>query len=104
LTQPGPGLQAERTALAWTRTSLAVLANGVLLIVKQPHHNGGPLRPIAAGLAGITAVVIYLVGIRRERTLSQRPLPSRVTARADVQLVGVAVLVLITLTAIGLFV
>jgi len=104
LTQPGPGLQAERTALAWTRTSLAFLVNGVLLIVKQPHHNEGPLRPIAAGFAGIIAVVIYFVGLRRERTLAQRPLPSRVTARADVQLVGIAVLVLITVTAVGLFV
>jgi uncharacterized membrane protein YidH (DUF202 family) len=104
LTQPGPGLQAERTALAWTRTSLAFLANGVLLMLKQPHFNDGPLRPFAAGLAGIIAVVIYLVGLRRERTLSQRPLPKRVTARADVQLVGIAVLVLITVTAVGLVV
>jgi uncharacterized membrane protein YidH (DUF202 family) len=104
LTQPGPGLQAERTALAWTRTSLGVLANGVLLIVKQPHHYDGPLRPIAAGLAGIIAVVIYLVGLRRQRTLARRPLSSRVTARADVQVVGIAVLVLITVAAVGLFV
>jgi uncharacterized membrane protein YidH (DUF202 family) len=104
LTQPGPGTQAERTALAWTRTSLAFLVNGVLLILKQPHFNDGSLRPVAAGLAGIIAVVIYVVGLRRERTLSQRPLPNRVTARADVQLVGIAVLVLITVTALGLFV
>jgi uncharacterized membrane protein YidH (DUF202 family) len=104
LTQPGPGTQAERTALAWTRTSLAFLVNGVLLILKQPHFNDGSLRPVAAGLAGIIAVVIYLVGLRRERTLSQRPLPNGVTARADVQLVGIAVLVLISVTAVGLFV
>ena len=104
MTQPGPGTQAERTALAWTRTSLAFLVNGVLLILKQPHFNDGSLRPVAAGLAGIIAVVIYVVGLRRERTLSQRPLPNRVTARADVQLVGIAVLVLITVTALGLFV
>jgi uncharacterized membrane protein YidH (DUF202 family) len=104
LTKPGPGLQAERTAMAWTRTSLGVLVNGVLLILKQPHYNDGPLRPIAAGFAGIIAVIIYLVGMRRERTLAQRPLPNRVTARADVQLVGIAVLVLITVTALGLFV
>ena len=104
MTQPGPGLQAERTSMAWTRTSLGVLVNGVLLILRQPHHHDGSLRPIAAGLAGIIALVIYLVGLRRERTLAQRPLPSRVTARADVQLVGIAVLVLITVTAVGLFV
>jgi uncharacterized membrane protein YidH (DUF202 family) len=104
LTQPGPGTQAERTALAWTRTSLGVLVNSVLLIIRQPHYNDTPLRPFAAGLAAIIAVVIYLIGRRRERVLAQRPLPKRVTARADVQLVGIAVLVLITVTAAGLFV
>lgn len=103
MTHPGPGLQAERTALAWSRTSLGVLVNGVLLILRQPHHYDTPLRPIAAGLAGIIAVVIYLVGIRRERTLEQRPLPHRVSARTEVQLVGIAVLVLISVTAVGLF-
>jgi uncharacterized membrane protein YidH (DUF202 family) len=104
LTQPGPETQADRTALAWTRTSLGVLVNGVLLIIKQPHYNDTPLRPFAAGLAAIIAVIIYLIGVRRERVLAQRPLPKKITARVDVQLVGIAVVVLITVTAVGLFV
>jgi uncharacterized membrane protein YidH (DUF202 family) len=103
VTSPGPeGLQAERTALAWTRTSLAVLVNGVLLVLKQPRHEGA-LRPVAALLAGFIAVAIYLVGVRRQRTLARKPLPEHVTARGHVQLVGVAVLVLIGVTALGLF-
>src|SRR6185312_6093876 len=104
LTTPGPqGLQAERTALAWSRTSLAVLANGVLLILKDPHHYDRP-AVVAAALAGIVAVAVYVVGLRRQRILARRPLPDRVAARAEVQLLGVAVLVLIAATAVGLFV
>jgi uncharacterized membrane protein YidH (DUF202 family) len=103
VTTPGPeGFQAERTSFAWSRTALAVLANGVLLILKNPDE--GPLRAAAAGAAGVITVAVYLVGQRRQRTLARRPLPERVTARVEVQLFGVAVLALIAVTAFGLFV
>jgi uncharacterized membrane protein YidH (DUF202 family) len=97
------GLPAERTALAWSRTSLAFLANGALLMLRDPRHFERPLSAIAAGLAGIIAVAVYLVGVRRQRTLARRPLPGRITASVEVQLVGLAVLVLIVATALGLF-
>jgi uncharacterized membrane protein YidH (DUF202 family) len=104
LTQPGPeGLQAERTALAWGRTSLAVLVNGILLILKDPRHYDGPLPVVGAGFAVVIAVTVYLIGRRRQRILAQRPLPDRITARVELELVGVAVLVLIVVTALGLF-
>jgi len=96
-------LQAERTALAWSRTSLAVLANGVLLILKEPRHYDRPAA-VAAGLAGIVAVAVYVVGLRRQRILARPPLPNRVAPRTEVQLLGVAVVVLIAATAVSLFV
>jgi uncharacterized membrane protein YidH (DUF202 family) len=99
----GEGLQAERTALAWSRTSLAFLVNGALLMLRNPRHFEAPLSGIAAGLAGIIAVAVYLVGVRRQRTLARRPLPARITANAELQLVGVAVPVLIVATALGLY-
>ena len=104
MTQPVAQGQAERTALAWGRTSLAVLANGVLLLAKNVSHFHGPvLAAVAAGLAALIAVAVYLGGLRRQRTLAQRPLPSQITASIQVQSVGLAVLLLIAITALALF-
>jgi uncharacterized membrane protein YidH (DUF202 family) len=90
------GLQPERTHLAWTRTSLAVLANGVLVLVKDPllTDDGHRARLAVAVLSGAAALGIYLVGVRRQRALSVRPLPQRLTARQPIVGVGVAMLVL----------
>jgi uncharacterized membrane protein YidH (DUF202 family) len=96
------GLQAERTALAWTRTSLGVLANGALLMVRHFHGHPGPLRLAAAGLAIALALATYVVGIRRQRTLSHRPLPQRITPRVEVHLLAISVLVLIVVSAFAL--
>jgi uncharacterized membrane protein YidH (DUF202 family) len=105
LTKPGPGvegLQAERTSLAWTRTSFGVLANGALLTLKDFHSFSGPLRLVAAAVAVILALFTYLIGIGRQRTLARRPLPPRITPRRQVYLVGTSVLVLILLAAFAL--
>ena len=83
---------------------MAVLVNGILLILKSVSHYGGPMPLVGAGLAVVIAVTVYLVGRRRQRILAQRPLPDRITARVELQLVGIAVLVLIVVTALGLFV
>jgi uncharacterized membrane protein YidH (DUF202 family) len=98
------GLQAERTALAWTRTSLAILANGVLLLVKDFPESGGPVRMSVAGLAAAIALAAYLVGGRRQRILCRRPLPQRITPRREVHLVGVLVLVFVVVVALTLIV
>jgi uncharacterized membrane protein YidH (DUF202 family) len=108
LTSPHPvsrqrqGLQAERTALAWTRTSFAVLANGALLMVRHLHSNPGPLKTAAAALAVVLALSTYLIGVRRQRTLSRRPLPRQIVPRHEVHLLAASVLVLILVSALSL--
>jgi uncharacterized membrane protein YidH (DUF202 family) len=102
LKPPDDGLQAERTSLAWSRTSFAVLVNGVLLILRDLHQFTGPLRLLPAVMAIVVALVVYAVGRQRQRTLRQRSLPAVVTARRYVQGIGVAVLLLILVTAVAL--
>ena len=94
-----PNTQPERTSLAWTRTSLAVLANGVLLSLKDIRSAG---HIAAAVAAAALAVATYLVGVRRQRILAQRPLPDRLTARKEVYLTAAAVIALILLSGLAL--
>jgi uncharacterized membrane protein YidH (DUF202 family) len=98
----GGGLAAERTALAWTRTLLAVLANGALLMARSFHAYNGSVRLFADGLAVTLALITCLIGRRRQRTLAHRPLPQRITPRCEVYLVGISVLVLILVVAVAL--
>ena len=96
------GLQAERTSLAWTRTSFAVLGNGALLLVREFDHFPGALRLVPASLAVVVALFIAGVGRWRQRLLHRRPLPPVVTARWEISAVGISVLVLIAVTALTL--
>jgi uncharacterized membrane protein YidH (DUF202 family) len=99
---PEDGLQAERTALAWSRTSFAVLGNGALLLLRELHHCNGPLRLAPAGLAVVVALATYLIGLRRQRLLRIRPLPRRIGAGREVHIIGFSVIVLIVVTAFAL--
>ncbi len=86
--------------LAWTRTSFALLANGALLTIKNLHSGEGLSRLIPALLAASAAAGTYMIALRRQRTLEQRPIPSRITPRRQVFIVGIAVLVLIAVTSV----
>jgi uncharacterized membrane protein YidH (DUF202 family) len=89
------GLQPERTALAWSRTSLGVLANVALLLERWLHAEAGGAvwgGLVVGGL--LLAALTGLVGMRRQRRLRRRPLPGRVTPRREVWLVGSAMVVL----------
>ncbi len=95
------GSQAERTTLAWTRTSFAFLANGALLMIRNLHGSAGPAALIPATLAGAVALATFVIAVRRQRTLQRQPLPERRTPRRQVHTIGTAVLALIAVTTLA---
>jgi len=99
--RPVNTLTAERTVLAWTRTSFAFLANGALLAIKEMHGSGIPARLMPALLAVAVALGTFLIALRRQRVLQQRPIPTRLTPRRQVYTVGIGALVLIVVTAVA---
>lgn len=51
-----PGLQPERTSLAWGRTLLALVICGVLFIRWVPQHGGFSLTLVAASLTAALGI------------------------------------------------
>lgn len=96
------GLQPQRTSLAWTRTSLAVLANGAVLMVHDIAHHRAGFGLVAAGVAALVAALTYLIGLRRQRLLASEPLPVAITPRAEVMTVTAAVVALIVVSIAAL--
>lgn len=94
---PYRGLQAERTVLAWTRTSFAFLANGVLLAVREINSARGWIPLIPAGVALLAASCTYVIAFRRQAMLQRRPLPARIVPRRPVYFIGIATLLLIAM-------
>jgi uncharacterized membrane protein YidH (DUF202 family) len=88
------GLQAERTGLAWSRTSLAVGANAALLAVRELSHVGPTLGLVPAAMALLLAVATALYGVYRTRVLRGVPLPHPLAASRAVPLLGASVVVL----------
>jgi uncharacterized membrane protein YidH (DUF202 family) len=100
LRDPG-GSPAARTALSWTRTSFAVLANGALLMIRNLHGSTHLAGLIPAGMAAVVAACTYVIALQRQRTLRHHPLPTRIAPRRQVYLIGTAMLLLIAVTAIA---
>jgi uncharacterized membrane protein YidH (DUF202 family) len=94
-----PETQPERTRLAWTRTSFALLINGAMLTIKNLHGEQGLTGLIPAILAAVVAAGTCMIALQRQRTLEQRPLPERITPRRAVYMVGMSTMVLIVVTA-----
>lgn len=91
-----PGLQAERTLLAWERTALGLLANGALLMLRGTEGAGLAIL-LPAGGALALAVLAAVVGLWRRRRIAHSLLdgsdhPETVPAPAtEVLLLGAGV-------------
>lgn len=83
---------------------MALLANGVVLLVKDSSLARGPVPLVLAGFAGATALFAYVIGVRRHRALCLRPLPQRIASRRAVYSVGASVLGLIVAVSLTLLV
>jgi uncharacterized membrane protein YidH (DUF202 family) len=96
-----PGLQAERTLLAWERTSLGLLANGALLMLRGSDATRlGVLIP--AGAALVLALVTAAIGLRRRHAIARgmagtlrEPVSEALFLGAGVTIVGILALLAI---------
>jgi len=65
-----PGLQPERTRMAWSRTSLAFMANGGLLV--HAGHEPDRWWYMVPGVVVLAAgACVYLVGLLRHRQVDR---------------------------------
>lgn len=96
------GLQAERTGLAWSRTSLGVGANALLLAVREVTHEGTGAALVLAAAGGALAVVLAVYARWRTRRLTRVPLRRPLAADRAVPLLGGAVALLALLTGLAL--
>ena len=95
------GLQAERTGLAWSRTSLGVAANAALLAVREIGHSSSALAYAPASLALVIAIATAVYGRQRTARLRHAPLPSPLAARRAVPLLGWSVVLLAALSGVA---
>ncbi|HUP09298.1 MAG TPA: DUF202 domain-containing protein [Caldimonas sp.] len=93
-----PGLQAERTALAWTRTAFAVLANALLAARSGLASDSPAVTALAfVLLAAAAAAVAY--GARRRHAL--RGIAPAVAAPSH-RAMGLTALLALTTCGVGL--
>lgn len=72
-----PGLQPQRTALAWSRTALAVLVNAVLVLRAGAHGGTAAHAPLLLAGWGLVAgaAALFACGRWRARQLLREGVP-----------------------------
>lgn len=85
-----PGLQPERTALAWSRTGLAVLANALLVLRAGSNSHSVAIMTLGAVLL-VACLAAFLYGAARRRRLASGRAPLAPPALA-IQLVAMVML------------
>ncbi|MEY2430660.1 MAG: hypothetical protein QOC92_385 [Acidimicrobiaceae bacterium] len=103
----GEGLAEERTRLAWSRSSLALLACGAAVLKGVPRLPDPTGRPLAGGIIVGLAAVAALVGTWEERarirsvTSGAGAIDRRVVRRVAFAngIIGLAALALATLAS-----
>ena len=60
-----PGLQPERTRLAWRRTTLSCTVAALLAVRQALHHGAGPTALLAVALSSLAWLGFLLVAHRR---------------------------------------
>ena len=92
------GLAAERTALAWRRSGLSVVAVGLAIARGIPNIDEVPARPLIGLLVVVMGGIAFAVSARQSAVRSRRFATARPTARPS-ELAPVAVAT--TLVALG---
>ncbi|MFE9427152.1 DUF202 domain-containing protein [Kitasatospora sp. NPDC006697] len=80
-----PGLQAERTLLAWSRTALVLAVNAALVLRTALSHHELPLAVLGSVLA-LSACGMWVFGLARRRRLL--PGPPRAVGALPLRLVS----------------
>ncbi|GAA1223334.1 hypothetical protein GCM10009665_12010 [Kitasatospora nipponensis] len=74
-TRPAPGLQAERTLLAWSRTGLLLAVNATL-VLRAALRDGQPALAAVGAMLALAACGLFAFGLRRRRQLEPAPDPN----------------------------
>ncbi len=66
-----PGLQPERTSIAWTRTCVSLIAVG---LIGTRFHSGG--LPVVISLVGLLVAAVFMAVSSQRGRQTERDLPS----------------------------